>query len=444
MSDGATMLEFMKTERDGEVLIVTLNRADKRNALSAAFIEEIYDLFEWIRRSDEVRAVVVRAEGGHFCAGLDLIEHHLERRSASDFMAICRRWHAAFDAIQHCGKPVIGALNGAVVGGGLELAGAFHIRVADATTYFALPEGQRGIFTGGGATVRVARLVGEARMIDMMLTGRTYAGDEAVAVGLCQYHVAGSSVDKAIEIDPNNSDAHNNRGLMWVDKGDYDRAIADYDAALGINPQNASAFHNRGVAWAYKGDDDRAIADLDQSIKFDPRGSAHVGDRGLAWERKGDDDRALVDYNQAIALGTLDAKYYRHRGGILAVRGDFPRALADYDKALGLDPKYDLAYFDRGLANFYAGELARALTDLAQVVALRPEDAYAAIWLDLAERGSGAPSHLREAEGKLDMTKWPAPIIRMLLGDKTSAETLAAAENPNLETKRGQVCETNF
>ncbi len=200
MTDVATMLEFMKAERDGEVLIVTLNRADKRNALSAAFIEEIYDLFEWIRRSDEVRAVVIRAEGGHFCAGLDLIEHHLEQRSASDFMAICRRWHAAFDAIQHCGKPVIGALNGAVVGGGLELAGAFHIRVADSTTYFALPEGQRGIFTGGGATVRVARLVGEARMIDMMLTGRTYAGDEAVAVGLCQYHVAGSSFDKAIEI----------------------------------------------------------------------------------------------------------------------------------------------------------------------------------------------------------------------------------------------------
>lgn len=193
-------LAFMRADHDGEILIVTLDRAEKRNALSARFVEEIFDLFEWVRRTDGVRAVVIRAEGSVFCAGLDLIEHHVEDRSASDFMYICRRWHAAFDAIQHCGKPVIGALNGAVVGGGLELATSFHIRIADATTYFALPEGQRGIFTGGGATVRVARLVGEARMVDMMLTGRVYSGEEAVSAGFCQYLTAGSSFDKAMEI----------------------------------------------------------------------------------------------------------------------------------------------------------------------------------------------------------------------------------------------------
>lgn len=200
MTDTKPDLQFMKAEADGDVLIVTLDRADKRNALSAAFIEEIVVLFDWVRRTHAVRAVVMKAEGSVFCAGLDLIEHHLEDRSATDFMYICRRWHAAFDAIQHCGKPVIGALNGAVVGGGLELASSFHIRVADETTYFALPEGQRGIFTGGGATVRVAGLVGEARMIDMMLTGRVYSGQEAVSVGLCQYLVEGSSLEKAMEI----------------------------------------------------------------------------------------------------------------------------------------------------------------------------------------------------------------------------------------------------
>ena len=200
MRDAQPDLAFMKAESNDEVLVVTLDRADKRNALSAAFIEEIYDLFDWVRRTDAIRAVVMKAEGSVFCAGLDLIEHHVEDRSATDFMYICRRWHAAFDAIQHCGKPVIGALNGAVVGGGLELASSFHIRVADPTTYFALPEGQRGIFTGGGATVRVAGLVGEARMVDMMLTGRVYSGQEAVNVGLCQYLVDGPSLDKAMEI----------------------------------------------------------------------------------------------------------------------------------------------------------------------------------------------------------------------------------------------------
>jgi enoyl-CoA hydratase/carnithine racemase len=200
MLEAIPALTFMTLAAEEDVLLVTLARADKRNALSAAFVEEIVTLFDWVRRTAAVRAVVVRAEGSVFCAGLDLIEHHLEDRSATDFMYICRRWHAAFDAIQHCGKPVIGALNGAVVGGGLELASSFHIRVADQTTYFALPEGQRGIFTGGGATVRVAGLVGEARMVDMMLTGRIYSGQEAVNVGLCQYLVEGSSVDKALEI----------------------------------------------------------------------------------------------------------------------------------------------------------------------------------------------------------------------------------------------------
>jgi (methylthio)acryloyl-CoA hydratase len=196
----AMTFENIRIELAGTIAIVTLNRAAKRNALDVAFIEELYSLFHAIEGS-EIRAVVIAAEGEHFCAGLDLVEHHREERSATDFMFICRRWHAAFDRIQHCGVPVIGALKGAVVGGGLELASSFHIRVADETTYFALPEGQRGIFTGGGATVRVARMVGEARMVDMMLTGRVYSGEEAVAVGLCQYlETRETCLPKAIEI----------------------------------------------------------------------------------------------------------------------------------------------------------------------------------------------------------------------------------------------------
>uniref|UniRef100_UPI003569BA0E crotonase/enoyl-CoA hydratase family protein n=1 Tax=Phaeovulum sp. TaxID=2934796 RepID=UPI003569BA0E len=102
--------------------------------------------------------------------------------------------------MEYGGVPIIAALKGAVVGGGLELASAAHIRVADASTYFALPEGSRGLFTGGGATIRVADLVGKARMIDMMLTGRIYKGAEAVQIGLCQYLVEGSSDEKAFAL----------------------------------------------------------------------------------------------------------------------------------------------------------------------------------------------------------------------------------------------------
>lgn len=184
-------------DADG-IATLTLNRPDKRNALNAATVEELIDLFTVIPRAG-VRAVVLRAAGTHFCAGLDLVEHHAEDRRPEQFMHLCLRWHEAFNKMEYGGVPVIAALKGAVVGGGLELASAAHVRVADASTYFALPEGQRGLFTGGGATIRVADLVGKARMIDMMLTGRVYQGQEAIAVGLAQYLVDDSEA-KALDL----------------------------------------------------------------------------------------------------------------------------------------------------------------------------------------------------------------------------------------------------
>lgn len=186
------------TLRDDGVLIARLNRPLKRNALDAKTIEELVDLFNAVPRAG-VKAVVLCAAGDHFSAGLDLVEHHSQDRSAADFMHICMRWHEAFNKMEYGGVPIIAALKGAVVGGGLELASAAHIRVADQSTYFALPEGQRGLFTGGGATIRVADLVGKARMIDMMLSGRIYKGQESIDVGLAQYLVDDSEA-KAIEL----------------------------------------------------------------------------------------------------------------------------------------------------------------------------------------------------------------------------------------------------
>jgi enoyl-CoA hydratase/carnithine racemase len=181
------------------VLVATLNRPAKRNALNAESVEELVRLFDAVPRAG-VRAVVLAAEGEHFCAGLDLVEHHQEDRTPAAFWQLCLRWHEAFNKMEYGGVPIIAALKGAVVGGGLELASAAHVRVADATTYFALPEGQRGLFTGGGATIRVSALIGKARMIDMMLTGRIYRAQEALDVGLCQYLEAGSSLDRAMAL----------------------------------------------------------------------------------------------------------------------------------------------------------------------------------------------------------------------------------------------------
>ena len=181
----------------GPVAIVRLTRPAKRNALSDSLVQDLRGVFE--KLPDSVRAAVLDGEGEHFCAGLDLSE--LEERDAGQGLLHSRMWHAALERVQYGPVPVVAALHGAVVGGGLELASACHIRVADESTFYALPEGSRGIFVGGGGAVRIPRLIGVARMTDMMLTGRVYNAQDGERVGFAQYLVpAGQAFDKAFEL----------------------------------------------------------------------------------------------------------------------------------------------------------------------------------------------------------------------------------------------------
>jgi len=187
----------LQLELQDNIAIVRLTRAGKRNALSDALILALRNTFENLPSS--VRAAVIDGEGPHFCAGLDLSE--LQERDAGQGLIHSRTWHAALDLVQHGPVPVIAALHGAVVGGGLELASACHIRVADSTTFYALPEGSRGIFVGGGGSVRIPKLIGAARMTDMMLTGRVYNAEEGERAGFAQYLVPeGAAFDKAVEL----------------------------------------------------------------------------------------------------------------------------------------------------------------------------------------------------------------------------------------------------
>jgi len=188
---------LLSVDDDG-IATVTLNRPEKRNALNEATIDELTEIFRALPR-DGVRACVLTGAGDHFCAGLDLVEHHAADRAPEDFMHLCLHWHEAFNKMEYGGVPIIAPLQGAVVGGGLELASAAHLRVIDDSAYFGLPEGQRGLFTGGGATIRVADLIGKSRMIDMMLTGRLYRGEDAVSVGLANYRAEDARA-KAYEI----------------------------------------------------------------------------------------------------------------------------------------------------------------------------------------------------------------------------------------------------
>src|SRR5438067_2457033 len=187
----------LQLELHDAVAVVRLARPAKRNAISDSVILAIRDVFENL--PDTVRAIVLDGEGDHFCAGLDLSE--LKERDAGAGMLHSRMWHAALDTVQFGPAPVIAALHGAVVGGGLELAAACHVRVADDTAFYSLPEGSRGIFVGGGGAVRIPRLIGETRMADMMFTGRVYGAQEGERVGFAQYLVPqGQAFEKAMEL----------------------------------------------------------------------------------------------------------------------------------------------------------------------------------------------------------------------------------------------------
>jgi enoyl-CoA hydratase/carnithine racemase len=183
--------------QEGAVGILQLNRPEKRNALDDATVLGIERFFAEL--PGDIGCVVICAAGDHFSAGLDLSE--MGGHDTLSGVRHSRMWHRALEAVEFGPVPVVSALRGAVVGGGMELAAATHLRVAERSTYYALPEGMRGLFVGGGASVRIPRLIGVARMADLMFTGRRYDAEEGQAVGLSQYLVDdGAALDFATEL----------------------------------------------------------------------------------------------------------------------------------------------------------------------------------------------------------------------------------------------------
>ena len=198
METGATVVGGpLSISVEGKVARLVFNRPDKRNAINDATLAALGAFFDDI--PPDVRVVVLSGAGGHFSAGLDLSEQ--KAREPEEVMRHSRGWHAVMDRIQFSGVPVVAGRQGAGMGGGLEIAAAAHVRVAEPDAVFRLPEGKRGIFVGGGATVRVGRIIGADRMTEMMLTGRTYDAEEGYRLGLAHYLVgAGQGLARADEL----------------------------------------------------------------------------------------------------------------------------------------------------------------------------------------------------------------------------------------------------
>ncbi|QDK77197.1 crotonase/enoyl-CoA hydratase family protein [Spirosoma sp. KCTC 42546] len=193
----ADQSKWLNVEERDDLLLVQLTRPEKRNAINDTLLLSLEAVFSTV--PEGVKCAVLYAEGPHFSAGLDLSE--LQERDVIEGLHHSRMWHRVLDRIQFGTVPVVAVLKGACVGGGLEIASACHIRVAEQSTFYALPEGQRGIFVGGGASVRLPKLIGMARMADMMFTGRVISADEGIWMGLSQYlALDGDGLTKGIEL----------------------------------------------------------------------------------------------------------------------------------------------------------------------------------------------------------------------------------------------------
>jgi len=192
-----TLPDSLRIQQEDDLLQIWLSRPAKRNALNDATLLGLEQIFTHLPKA--VRAVILTGEGDHFCAGLDLSE--LADHDAVEGVMHSRMWHRVFAQIQFGAVPVIALLRGGVIGGGVELACAAHVRVAEPSTFYALPESQHGIFPGGGASVRVPNLIGLSRTMEMMLTGRMVSAAEGAAWGFSHYLVeAGAGLDKALEL----------------------------------------------------------------------------------------------------------------------------------------------------------------------------------------------------------------------------------------------------
>jgi len=196
-------MELMKTDYitatlDGRIAVLKLDREEKRNAVCDSLITDINTFLQSVD-PDRISAIVLCGAGNHFCAGLDLAEH--KDRPPFESVLHSRYWHATLDLMEFGPVPVVAAMQGGVIGGGLEIATAAHVRIAEPSTFYQLPEGRRGIYVGGGASVRVQRIIGFDRMREMMLTGRKYDADEGLKLGLSHYRLgAGEAFDKAMEL----------------------------------------------------------------------------------------------------------------------------------------------------------------------------------------------------------------------------------------------------
>ena len=181
--------ENLVTEINENVAIITINRPTKLNALNKKTIEELHTAFKLLDENKTIKVIIVTGSGDKaFVAGADISE--FANFDIEEGTELARKGHQIlFDFVQNLGTPVIAAINGFALGGGLELAMAAHFRVASTNAKMGLPEVSLGVIPGYGGTQRLPQLVGKGKAMEMIMTGGMISAEEAKQWGLVNYVV---------------------------------------------------------------------------------------------------------------------------------------------------------------------------------------------------------------------------------------------------------------
>ncbi|MHB1627027.1 MAG: enoyl-CoA hydratase-related protein [Bacilli bacterium] len=184
------MPDVIQVDKSNGIAVVTITNPPM-NVLNRSVVESLSETFARLERDDDVVVIVACGAGERaFMAGADIKEFPDALGQPGQAKQLALRLHEVMNLIDHCPKPTIAALHGFVLGGGLELALAFDMRICDATTQLGLPEIKLGIFPGAGGTQRLPRLIGEAKAKELMFTGESVSAESALAMGLVNRVVA--------------------------------------------------------------------------------------------------------------------------------------------------------------------------------------------------------------------------------------------------------------
>lgn len=184
--------------------------------------------------------------------------------------------------------------------------------------------------------------------------------------------------DRMIALAPRSAPLYNDRGVIYVKKGEYALAMADFNKAIELNSKYYEVYHNRGIVYSTTGQDDLALQEFARSLQINPKYFPVYDNRGRIYCSRGQYDLAISDYNTAIRLNPEFVDAYNGRGNVCEKQGKLDVALADFNKAISINPKYFYSYHNRANIYMSRGDFAKAISDYSKAIRLNPKfaDAY--------------------------------------------------------------------